>query len=103
MVEGILTNVRSIKPLFFNKKFIVVINKIDIQPCGTLEADKKSMVEDLFNDAANYSLMTMSNISEEEVSEVKASACNKLLASRVESRIGGMKIVTFALFIVIGF
>jgi len=83
---------RSIKPLFSNKELIVVINKIDIQPWETLEADKKSMVEDLVKDAANCSLMTMSNISEEGVSEVKASACDKLLASRVESRIGGKKI-----------
>ena len=58
----------------------------------TLEADKKTMAEDLVKDADNCSLMTMSNISEEGMSEVKASACDKLLASRVESRIGGKKI-----------
>ena len=75
-----------------NKELIVDINKIDIKPWDTLEADKKTMVEDLVKDADNFSLMTMSNISEEGVSEVKASACDKLLASRVESRIGGKKI-----------
>jgi len=83
---------KSIKPLFSNKELIVVINKIDIQPWDTLEQDKKTMIEDLVKDANNCSLMTMSNMSEEGVSEVKASACDKLLASRVESRIGGKKI-----------
>jgi len=83
---------KSIKPLFSNKELIIVINKIDVQPWDTLEAGKKSMIEDLMADADNCTLMTMSNISEHGVSEVKASACDKLLASRVESRIGGKKI-----------
>jgi len=83
---------KSIKPLFSNKELIVVINKIDVQPWDTLDKEKKSMIEDLVKDANNCSLMKMSNISEEGVSEVKASACDKLLASRVESRIGGKKI-----------
>jgi len=83
---------KSIKPLFSNKELIIVINKIDVQPWDTLEAPKKTMIEDLMKDADNCTLMTMSNISEQGVSEVKASACDKLLASRVESRIGGKKI-----------
>jgi len=83
---------KSIKPLFSNKELIIVINKIDVQPWDTLDAGKKTLIEDLTTDADNCTLMTMSNISEEGVSEVKASACDKLLASRVESRIGGKKI-----------
>jgi len=83
---------RSIKPLFANKELIVVVNKIDAQPWDTLEEDKKKMVEDLTRDADNCSFMTMSNISEKGVSEVKALACDKLLATRVESRISGNKV-----------
>lgn len=82
---------RSIKPLFANKELIVVVNKIDAQPWDTLDADKKSMVEGLTEDA-NCSLMTMSNMTEKGVSEVKATACDKLLASRVENRISGNKV-----------
>jgi hypothetical protein len=36
--------------------------------------------------------MTMSNMSEKGVSEVKATACDRLLATRVESRISGKKV-----------
>ena len=81
---------RSIKPLFANKQLVIVINKVDQQPWETLEADKKAMVQDLADD--NCSLMTMSNISEHGVSQVKATACDKLLASRVESRMAGQKL-----------
>ncbi|KAL7561223.1 hypothetical protein ACA910_004145 [Epithemia clementina (nom. ined.)] len=82
---------RSIKPLFANKQLIVVVNKIDQQPWETLENEKKSMVQALAEDT-NCSLMTMSNVSEQGVSEVKIAACDKLLASRVDARIAGKKI-----------
>lgn len=83
---------RSIKPLFANKELIIVVNKIDAQPWDTLDKDKKDMIEELVKDAPNCSFMTMSNMSEEGVSEVKATACDRLLASRVESRISGNKV-----------
>lgn len=82
---------RSIKPLFANKQLIVVVNKVDQQPWETLDPAKKDMVDDLAKDS-NCSLMTMSNISEHGVSEVKMAACDKLLESRVDSRIAGKKI-----------
>lgn len=82
---------RSIKPLFANKQLIVVVNKVDQQPWETLDSEKKAMVEALSKDA-NCSLMTMSNVSEHGVSEVKIAACDKLLASRVDSRVAGKKI-----------
>ncbi|GAX09407.1 nucleolar GTP-binding protein [Fistulifera solaris] len=82
---------RSIKPLFANKQLIVVVNKVDQQPWETLDPVKKDMVEDLVKES-NCSLMTMSNISEHGVSEVKMAACDKLLESRVDSRIAGKKI-----------
>ena len=83
---------RSIKPLFANKELIIVVNKIDVQPWDSLDAEKKQMIEDLTKDSPNCSFMTMSNISEKGVSEVKALACDKLLAARVESRISGNKV-----------
>ncbi|KAL3921424.1 MAG: hypothetical protein SGILL_002755 [Bacillariaceae sp.] len=82
---------RSIKPLFANKQLILVVNKVDTQPWETLDPEKKEMIEALAKDA-NCSLMTMSNLSEHGVSEVKATACEKLLASRVDSRVSGKKI-----------
>jgi len=82
---------RSIKPLFANKQLIIVVNKVDQQPWETLDPEKKEMIEALAKDV-NCSLMTMSNVSEHGVSEVKATACEKLLASRVDARVSGKKI-----------
>ncbi len=82
---------RSIKPLFANKQLIIVVNKVDQQPWETLDPEKKEMIEALAKDA-NCSLMTMSNISEHGVSEVKNLACEKLLTSRVDARVAGKKV-----------
>lgn len=82
---------RSIQPLFANKQLVIVVNKIDQQPWETLEEEKKDMVEALAK-LENCSLLTMSNISEQGVSEVKNTACDKLLESRVDARISGNKV-----------
>lgn len=82
---------RSIKPLFANKQLIIVVNKVDQQPWDTLESDKKEMIEALAKDA-NCSLMTMSNVSEHGVSDVKNTACEKLLSARVDARVSNKKI-----------
>ncbi len=82
---------RSIKPLFANKQLIIVVNKVDEQPWESLDSEKKEMIEAMAKDV-NCSLMTMSNVSEHGVSEVKAAACEKLLASRVDARVTGKKI-----------
>lgn len=77
----------SIRPLFANKQLILVINKIDQQPWETLESEHRERIEKLTENVPNCTLMCMSNTSEEGVSEVKAMACDKLLAARVDSRI----------------
>lgn len=82
---------RSIRPLFANKQLILVVNKIDQQPWETLEAEKREMIQGLI-DSTNCTLLTMSNISEHGVSEVKSVACEKLLASRVDARVAGKKL-----------
>jgi nucleolar GTP-binding protein len=82
---------RSIQPLFANKQLIIVVNKIDIQPWETLDQKKKDLVNDLA-ESTNSTLLTMSNISEHGVSEVKNVACDKLLASRVDARVSSNKV-----------
>jgi nucleolar GTP-binding protein len=84
---------RSIQPLFANKQLVVVINKIDQQPWETLEADRRAMIEELVKESGpNTTMLTMSNVSEEGVSQVKNQACEKLLAARVDSRVSGNKV-----------
>mmetsp|Transcript_38338 Transcript_38338/g.82597 ORF Transcript_38338/g.82597 Transcript_38338/m.82597 type:complete len:726 (+) Transcript_38338:160-2337(+) len=84
---------RSIQPLFANKQLVVVINKIDAQPWDTLDANYRTMIEDLIKESgSNTSMLHMSNVSEEGVSQVKNHACDKLLAARVDSRVSGNKV-----------
>jgi len=84
---------RSIQPLFANKQLVVVINKIDAQPWDTLDANYRTMIEAMVKESGpNTSMLHMSNVSEEGVSQVKNHACDKLLASRVDSRVSGNKI-----------
>eukprot|EP00978_Attheya_sp_CCMP212_P045205 scaffold337366_cov49-Attheya_sp.AAC.1 len=93
-VEAQCSLFKSIKPLFANKQLIVVVNKVDQQPWETLDADKKAMVQALSDECPNNNttIMTMSNITEHGVSEVKNKACDLLLAARVDSRVSGKKI-----------
>jgi nucleolar GTP-binding protein len=84
---------RSIQPLFANKQLVVVINKIDAQPWETLGEEYKAMIENLVKESgSNTSMLHMSNVSEEGVSQVKNHACDKLLAARVDSRVSGNKV-----------
>mmetsp|Transcript_26169 Transcript_26169/g.55209 ORF Transcript_26169/g.55209 Transcript_26169/m.55209 type:complete len:729 (-) Transcript_26169:178-2364(-) len=84
---------RSIQPLFANKQLVVVINKIDAQPWDTLDSKYQTMIEELVKESgSNTSMLHMSNVSEEGVSNVKNHACDKLLAARVDSRVSGNKV-----------
>ena len=83
---------RSISPLFANKQLVVVINKIDAQPYETLEPEKRDMIEKLVKEGgSNTTMLQMSNVSEVGVSSVKNHACDKLLASRVDTRVSSNK------------
>jgi nucleolar GTP-binding protein len=83
---------RSISPLFANKQLVVVINKIDAQPYDDLESNKRDMIEALVKEGGpNTTMLQMSNVSEVGVSAVKNHACDKLLASRVDSRVSTNK------------
>ena len=82
---------KSIKPLFANKQLILVVNKIDVQPWETLDPEKKAMIEEI-SSSADCSLMTMSNVTEQGVMDVKTAACDKLLQSRVDTRVAGKKV-----------
>jgi len=89
-IEQQVSLFKSIQPLFVNKQLLIVVNKIDQQPWNTLDADKKNLIEELVEN--NTNLIEMSNVSEEGVSLVKATACDKLLAARVDSRVSGSRV-----------
>ncbi|KAL1914907.1 uncharacterized protein VTP21DRAFT_7823 [Calcarisporiella thermophila] len=81
----------SIKPLFSNKPTILVINKIDVmRPEDLPESDQALLKEIIEQDGVQMVQMSCHN--EEGVMEVKNTACDKLLASRVEVKMKSHKI-----------
>lgn len=84
---------KSIMPLFSNKPLIVVANKTDLGWEDKLDDHGKDLLSKFEADSKGQTvLMKMSTHEEIGVSEVKNSACEKLLEARVESKVRGKKI-----------
>ncbi|KAI7847795.1 GTP binding protein 4 [Circinella umbellata] len=81
----------NIKPLFANKPIVLVINKIDQVRPEDLPAEQRAWIEEIMNQD-NATVLTMSCYNEEGVMDVRNSACDKLLAARVEMKMSGNKI-----------
>ena len=83
---------QSIHPLFANKQVIMVANKIDVVPYSALSDAQRNAIEETAK-KAHAEVIPMSNISEENVSSLKTTACDKLLEARVEAKVsaGRMK------------
>jgi nucleolar GTP-binding protein len=88
----------SIKPLFQNKPFLIVMTKIDLVRFETLSEEDKSLLLQVLNEN-NVSLITMSNKSGEGIQEVKEKACSILLEYRMQQKpevlAGGSKTAKF--------
>ena len=80
----------NIKALFANKPVVLVFNKVDITRFEELPQEKQDLLKSL--EEENVTLMPMSTMSEEGLADVKSSACDKLLAHRVEVKTQGRKI-----------
>jgi len=75
----------SIRPLFANKQVMMVANKTDVVPYENLPAKTRAAIEECAR-KAGAELVPMSNVSEENISKLKVTACDKLLEARVESK-----------------
>lgn len=88
----------SIKPLFVNKPFLIVMTKIDLVRFETLSEEDKSLLLQVLNDNS-VQLITMSNKSGEGIQEVREKACSILLDYRLQSKpeqlAGGSKSAKF--------
>lgn len=83
---------KSITPLFSNKPLIVVANKTDLGWENSLDESSRDLLESFASDSEGKAiLMKMSTHEEIGVSEVKNTACKKLLDARVESKVRGKK------------
>ncbi|XP_068196332.1 GTP-binding protein 4 [Antennarius striatus] len=80
----------SIRPLFANKPLIVVANKCDVKKISELSEENQKMFADL--SAEGIPVVETSTLTEEGVMQVKAEACDRLLANRVETKMKGKKV-----------
>lgn len=81
----------SIRPLFANKQVMIVANKTDVIPYEKLSSAQRSAIEEVAA-AAGAELIPMSNVSEENISQLKTRACDKLLEARVESKLSAGRV-----------
>jgi len=80
----------SIKPLFTNKPLILVINKIDVVRYADLSEENRKLIESIVAEGAT--MVESSSFSDEGIMNVKQTACEKLLAARVEQKLRGRKV-----------
>ncbi|KAF9980736.1 Nucleolar GTP-binding protein 1 [Mortierella antarctica] len=81
----------SIKPLFANKPVLLVVNKIDAMKIEDISAEDRALLDSIVeNDKVE--LLGMSCYTDEGVMNVKQSACDRLLQSRVDAKMKGHKI-----------
>eukprot|EP00708_Paratrimastix_pyriformis_P002192 GAFH01000933.1.p1 GENE.GAFH01000933.1~~GAFH01000933.1.p1 ORF type:complete len:708 (-),score=321.92 GAFH01000933.1:200-2059(-) len=74
---------RNIKPLFAGKPLILVLSKIDLRRPEELQPERAQLIADLARDLppdTTFDLIPMSSHSEEGVTRVKETACERLLA-----------------------
>ncbi|KIR53116.1 nucleolar GTP-binding protein [Cryptococcus gattii Ru294] len=81
----------SIKPLFQNKPTILVINKIDIVRLSDLSEENRSYVDTVLADKS-VTVVEASTYTEEGIMNVRNTACDALLAHRVEQKLQGSRI-----------
>lgn len=81
----------SIRPLFVNKEVMLVANKTDVTPYEELPSNKRAMIEEAAG-RASAQVIPMSNVSEENVSQLKITACDKLLEARVDAKLTAGKL-----------
>ncbi|KAK9379632.1 P-loop containing nucleoside triphosphate hydrolase protein [Kockiozyma suomiensis] len=90
-VEAQVNLYHSIKPLFANKTVMVVINKIDAMRPEDLDPVRAALLDTITADS-NVEIMQLSCHLETNLMEVRNSACEKLLAARVEQKLKGTKV-----------
>eukprot|EP00122_Pirum_gemmata_P004469 Pgem_evm1s4060 len=82
----------SIKVLFSNKPVVLVLNKIDLIRPEDLPEKTQAALKKLGEDNPNVTMMTMSSLTGENVTEVKTKACEVLLAKRVQQEVNSGKV-----------
>jgi len=77
----------NIKPLFQNKPLLIVANKQDLKKLDELDEEEKKLVESMLANRPDTKIMPMSNMTDEGITSVLHSACDMLLAHRIERKL----------------
>eukprot|EP00123_Amoebidium_parasiticum_P012363 comp21303_c0_seq1/m.29120 comp21303_c0_seq1/g.29120 ORF comp21303_c0_seq1/g.29120 comp21303_c0_seq1/m.29120 type:complete len:651 (-) comp21303_c0_seq1:132-2084(-) len=77
---------RSIKALFANKPVLLVLNKIDLVRPDQLPAADQALLQELAQEEG-LTVVPMSTLTGENITDVKTKACELLLGQRVEGRL----------------
>ncbi|KAL9035322.1 MAG: hypothetical protein Q9214_006636, partial [Letrouitia sp. 1 TL-2023] len=77
---------QSIRPLFANKIVFIVINKIDVMRPEDLDQETKNQLDSIVK-AGDVELLQLSCTTTEGVTEVKNTACERLIADRVAQKL----------------
>lgn len=81
----------SIKPLFANKPLLIVANKTDLRAFDKLNPEEKKLLDTMTSDGISK-IIPMSNANEDGISTVVTTACDMLLAHRVEKKLSSKRI-----------
>lgn len=90
-IEAQVQLFNSIKPLFSNKPTFLVINKIDTLRLNELDPEHAALVRSLFEDGS-VKMVEISTFSDEGIMDLKNTACETLLSTRVDSKMRGPKV-----------
>jgi nucleolar GTP-binding protein len=82
---------QSIYPLFTNKQVIIVANKIDVVSYESLSKETRDKIENMAK-LAKAEVIPMSNVSEENIGQLKITACDRLLEARVDAKLSQGKV-----------
>ncbi|KAL7270972.1 Nucleolar GTP-binding protein 1 [Rhizina undulata] len=85
-VEAQVKLFHSIKPLFANKIVFLVVNKIDAMQPEDLDPERQAMLQTILK-SGEVEMLRLSCHTEEGVMDVRNTACERLLASRVEQKL----------------
>lgn len=89
-IEAQVKLFHSIKPLFANKPVLLVVNKIDQVKPEDLEQKNAALLQEIID--SGVQMVTTSCYTDIGVQDVKQTACDKLLAARVDFKMKGAKV-----------
>jgi len=77
---------RSLKPLYSNKPVVIICTKVDLRKVEDLTQEEQDEIKNLKSTITNCEMLTMSNVTEENVMKVRNQACDMLLRHRIRKK-----------------